>query len=200
MTKTRKNLSKINNTRKHRVFKKGDYYSGDGFVTKIWGPAVWHMLHTISFNYPVNPTSEDKKNYRDFILSLQHVLPCKYCRMNLKTNLKQMPLKISDMENRNSFSRYIYRLHELVNKMLGKKSGLTYCDVRELYEHFRSRCTEEKPKLFKFSKLKTKKNKKEKGCTEPLYGTKSKCIIKIVPQDVRGKSLQVDKKCIKTRD
>ena len=24
---------------------------------------------------------------------------------------------------------------------------------------------------------------KEKGCTEPLYGKKSKCIIKIVPQE-----------------
>lgn len=204
MTKTRKNISMKNKTKKHRVFKKGDYYSGDGFVTKIWGPAVWHMLHTISFNYPVNPTNTDKKNYRNFILSLQNVLPCKYCRMNLKTNLKQMPLTMDHMKNRDSFSRYIYNLHELVNKMLDKKSGLTYCDVRERYEHFRSRCTEDKPlKLFKYSKLnKTQKNKneKEKGCTEPLYGKKSKCIIKIVPQDVRGESLQIDKKCIKTRD
>lgn len=204
MTKTRKNTSSHNKTKKHRVFKKGDYYSGDGFVTKIWGPAVWHMLHTISFNYPVNPTSEDKKNYRNFILSLQNVLPCKYCRMNLKTNLKQMPLTMEHMKNRDSFSRYIYQLHELVNKMLDKKSGLTYCDVRERYEHFRSRCTEDKPlKIFKYSKLnKTKKTKKEKekGCTEPLYGKKSKCIIKIVPQEVKGESLQIDKKCIKTRD
>lgn len=202
MTKTRKNISMKNKTKKHRVFKRGDYYSGDGFVTKIWGPAVWHMLHTISFNYPVNPTNEDKKNYRNFILSLQNVLPCKYCRMNLKTNLKQMPLTINHMKNRDSFSRYIYDLHELVNKMLKKKSGLTYCDVRERYEHFRSRCTEDKPlELFKYSKLnKTKKNVKEKGCTEPLYGKKSKCIIKIVPQEVKGESLQIDKKCIKRRD
>lgn len=193
-----------NQTKKHRVFKRGDYYSGDGFVTKIWGPAVWHMLHTISFNYPVNPTNEDKKHYRNFILSLQNILPCKYCRMNLKTNLKQMPLTMGNMKNRDSFSRYVYDLHELVNKMLDKKSGLTYCDVRERYEHFRSRCTEDKPlRLFKYSKLnKTKKNikEKEKGCTEPLYGKKSKCIIKIVPQEVKGESLQIDKKCIKTRD
>ena len=132
MTKTRKNISMKNKTKKHRVFKKGDYYSGDGFVTKIWGPALWHTLHTISFNYPVNPTDEDKKNYRNFILSLQHVLPCKYCRMNLKTNLRQMPLTMNNMKNRDSFSRYIYKLHELVNKMLGKKSGLSYCDVREI--------------------------------------------------------------------
>jgi len=84
--------------------------------------------------------------------------------------------------------------------MLKKKSGLTYCDVRERYEHFRSRCTEEKPKIFTFKKTKTLKNQKEKGCTEPLYGKKSKCVISIVPQEDRRASFQMDKKCIKTRD
>ncbi len=199
MSKTRKNkISNNNKTKKHsRIFSKKDYYSGDGFLTTVWGPAAWHLLHTISFNYPVEPTAEQKRQYRDFILSLKNVLPCKYCRMNLKTNLKQMPLTIADMKNRESFSRYIYNLHELVNKMLKKRSNLTYCDVRERYEHFRSRCTEEKPKLFKFKKL--NKTKKEKGCTEPLYGKKSKCIINIVPQDEKGESIQIDDKCIKTR-
>ena len=85
--------------------------------------------------------------------------------------------------------------------MLGKKSGLRYCDVRERYEHFRSRCITEK----KFSTRKVEaaakltRKKKEKGCTEPLYGHKSKCIVKIVPKSVRGKSFQMDKKCKKKR-
>jgi len=199
MTYTRKNRKKTGKTRKHRVFKKGDFYSGDGFLTSVWGPAMWHTLHTMSFNYPVNPTQEDKEHYRDYVLSLQYVLPCKYCRQNLKTNLKQIPLTMACMKNRDSFSRYIYELHELVNRMLKKKSNLTYCDVRERYEHFRARCTEEKPVIFKYTKSQTKKNKKEKGCTEPLYGKKSKCIIKIVPQDTKEQTMQIDKKCIKTR-
>jgi hypothetical protein len=128
------------------------------------------------------------------------------------------------MASRDSFSRYVYKLHELVNKMLKKKSGLSYCDVRERYEHFRSRCTSDKPKLFdlkdelkevktlvsnnktmkntKDKKEKDKKDKKgnEKGCTEPLYGKKSKCIIKIVPQEEKCKTMQIDKKCIKRRE
>jgi len=45
------------------------------------------------------------------------------------------------MESRATFSRYIYDLHEVINKMLKKRSGLSYDDVRERYEHFRSRCT-----------------------------------------------------------
>jgi hypothetical protein len=199
--KTQKNKKNKRATTR-RVFRNIDYNSGDGMLVSVWGPSVWHAIHTISFNYPVHPTTEDKQNYRNFILSLQNVLPCKYCRMNLKTNFKQLPLTMGKMKNRETFSRYIYDLHELVNKMLHKKSGLSYCDVRERYEHFRSRCTEEKPKIFTFSKLnksKTKKNK-EKGCTEPLYGKKSKCIIKIVPQDTKEDTFQMDKKCIKTRE
>lgn len=201
MTKTRKNSSGIKNkTKKHRVFKKGDFYSGDGFLTTVWGPAQWHMLHTISFNYPVKPTNEQKKQYRDYVLSLQNVLPCGACRKNLKTNLRHLPLKMSDMKSRDTFSRYIYNLHELVNKMLKKKSNLTYCDVRERYEHFRSRCVDENPKVFKYSEIKTRKNKKEKGCTEPLYGKKARCILNIVPQDEKGQSIQIDKKCMKHRE
>jgi len=127
---------------------------------------------------------------------LRNVLPCKHCRINLKNNLKALPLKHCHLKNRDMFSRYIYDLHEHINKMLNKKSGLSYCDVRERYEHFRSRCTLDKPKLFNYNKT---KKKKEKGCTEPLYGKKSKCVIKIIPQNEKEKTFQIDKKCIKSR-
>lgn len=192
--KTRKNRKTTK-----RIFTRKDYNAGDGMLTTVWGPPMWHYLHTMSFNYPVNPTKEDKRNYRDFVLNLRYVLPCKYCRMNLKTNLRQMPLTMTHMKDRESFSRYIYELHELVNRMLKKSSGLSYCDVRERYEHFRARCTDENPKLFKFKRLNTRK-KKEKGCTEPLYGKKSKCVLNIVPQDENVATLKIDDKCIKTRD
>ena len=198
MTQTRKNRNTHNKTRK-RVFTKKDYNSGDGMLTMSWGPAMWHSLHMMSFYYPVNPTPENKKQYKDFIVSLQHVLPCKYCRINLANNLKKKPLLACHMANRETFSRYVYELHETVNKMLHKKSKLTYCDVRERYEHFRSRCTDEKPKVFNFKQSSTRK-KKEKGCTEPLYGKKSRCVINIVPQEDKSATFKMDKKCIKTRD
>jgi len=183
---------------KKRTFSRKDYMSGDGMLTSVWGPAAWHFLHTISFNYPITPTDENKKQYKEFVENLTHVLPCKYCRMNLKNNLKAHPIKWCHMKSRDTFSRYIYNLHEIVNKMLGKKSGLSYCDVRERYEHFRARCTQnDAPKIFKFNT--TQKNRKEKGCTEPLYGKKAKCIIQIVPQEDRKPSFTVDNKCIKVR-
>lgn len=167
-------------------------------LTGSWGPAIWHYLHMMSFNYPVDPTADDKNHYRDFILSLQYVLPCKYCRINLTNNFKKKPLQMCYMANRETFSRYVYELHETINRMLHKKSGLSYCDVRERYEHFRSRCTEENPNVFKFNRT-LKNRKKETGCTEPLYGKKSKCIINIVPHEDKAETFNMDKKCIKRR-
>jgi hypothetical protein len=190
-TRRKYKSNKSNHTR--RVYDKNDYSSGDGMLTTVWGPSMWHYLHTMSFNYPVNPTDSDKHHYKEFIIGLQHVLPCRYCRENLTNNFKVHPLKECHLKNRDAFSRYIYKLHEVVNKMLGKKSGLSFCQVRERYEHFRSRCTDEKPLLFNF------KDKKEKGCTEPLYGKKAKCVIKIVPQEERCETMQIDEKCLKYR-
>lgn len=202
MKKTLKNTAKKHTkkskTIKKRVFSRKDYSSGDGMLTSVWGPSMWHYLHTMSFNYPISPSKVEKKHYLDFVKSLKYTLPCKYCRTNLVTNFKSMPLTMKEMKNRDTFSRYVYGLHELVNKMLGKKSGLTYCQIRERYEHFRARCTITKPRIFKVVKNKTRK-KKEKGCTEPLYGKKSKCIIKIVPQSLKTVSFQMDNDVLKKR-
>lgn len=200
MVKTRKNnKNRKNKKTKKSLFSKKDYNSGDGMLTTVWGSAMWHYLHTMSFNYPIEPTPENKTNYRNFILNLKNVLPCKYCRINLANNMKKKPLTMCYMKSRETFSRYIYELHETINRMLNKKSNLTYCEVRERYEHFRSRCTDEKPTVFTFKKTTTRRNK-EKGCTEPLYGKKAKCVINIVPQEDKTATFLMDKKCIKTRE
>ena len=198
--KTRK---RKRNKKTKKVYSKKDFSSGDGMLTSVWGPSLWHYLHTMSFNYPNKPTSDDKKHYKKFILSMRHVLPCKYCRMNLKKNLKELPLTQKDLKNRANFSLWVYKLHEHINKMLGKKSGLSYSEVRERYEHFRARCTidiNDAKKIVKVVKRKkTRKRKREKGCVEPLYGKKSKCVIKIVPKDKKVPTFQMDKTCKKKR-
>jgi|TARA_R110002153_G_scaffold197838_3_gene351382 hypothetical protein len=205
MAKTRKKQpqkqKKQKKQKKHKTYKKKDFASGDGMVTAIWGPPLWHFLHVISFNYPVHPTTTDKENYKKFIINLKNILPCRYCRDNLKKNLRELPLTNKDLENRDAFSRWMFELHELINTMLNKKSGLKFCDVRERYEHFRARCTIDKKfskKAIKLAVNKTKK-KKEKGCTEPLYGKKSRCIVKIALSDKRSNSFQMDKKCTRVR-
>jgi hypothetical protein len=171
-----------------KTYTEDDYKSGDGMLTTVWGPGIWFFLHTMSFNYPNEPTKEQKIYYRNFVLNLEHVLPCKYCRINLKKNFKKLPLKMDHMKNRYTFSKYIYELHEHINKMLNKSSGLSYEDVRERFEHFRARCIKKPVKI-----------NVEKGCTESLYGEKAKCVIKIVPQDTKCKTFQMNRSCKKKR-
>jgi hypothetical protein len=180
-------------------------------LTTVWGPGLWHFLHTMSFNYPIAPTEKDKKHYRQFILQLRYVLPCGKCRENLVKNFKRLPLRMRDLESRDAFSRYVYNLHEVVNTMLHKNSGLSYEQVRERYEHFRARCA--KPKRFSrtmkgkdksekggktMKKGMGKRGKKELGCTEPLYqGEKAKCVLKIVPLKEKCDTMQIDSQCFK---
>jgi hypothetical protein len=171
---------------KKYIFTESDYISGDGMQTYIWGPPMWHILHTISFNYPINPTKEQKKYYYIFFINLKNILPCKYCRDNLIMTFSKLPFTYETLKNRENFSKYVYTIHELVNENLGKSSNLSYEDVRDRYEHFRSRCINNP----------YKKNTTESGCTEPLYGLKSQCVLSIVPKDGRVSSFKIDQSCI----
>lgn len=180
------------------VFRPENYNSGDGMITSIWGPPAWHFIHTVSFNYPVRPTCEDRKNYRNFVTNLENILPCGKCRKNLRKNFRKLPLENKDLESRATFSLYIYKLHELINTMLDKKSGLSYEAVRERYEHFRSRCTRSLKLLKRKSRIqKPKVSAGEKGCTEPLYGNKAKCVLQIVPKDKKCETFEIDNTCLK---
>jgi hypothetical protein len=168
-----------------KIFDEADYNSPDGMMTSVWGPPMWHILHTISFNYPVEPTNDDKTYYYNFYNNLKNILPCRYCRENLKKNLKKHPLNKSVFKNRDSLSRWVYNLHETINEMLGKKSNLTYEMVRDRYEHFRSRCLKDTDIM----------TKKETGCTKSLYGVKGRCVLNIVPKDSKLPSFKMDPKC-----
>lgn len=176
------------------VFNKSDYNSANGMQSSVFGPPLWHTLHIMSFNYPVNPTNEQKKYYTNFLLSLENVLPCVYCRINFKKNLNKANFNPSVMKNRQTFSYFIYKLHNCVNKMLKKNINISYEEVRDRYEHFRSRCDEKESK--KAIEKAQKEKKKEIGCDKSLYGKKSKCVLRIVPKSSQTKSFTVSKKCL----
>ena len=168
-----------------------DKYSSDnGFVTSVWGPGLWHFLHTMSFNYPVTPTKEQKAQYKQFVMSLQHVLPCRHCRENFPQNIQAVPFTAYSLKNRNTFSRWMYRFHAHINSMLGKETPYTYEQIRSTYEEFRAGCSDTSPTSSVAKR--GKHNKKEKGCVRPAKKkTSQKCVIRIVPTTVSCPSFQV---------
>lgn len=99
----------------------------------IWGPHLWFVLHTITFNYPVQPNSDDKRNYKNFLLSLQYILPCNICRKHYKRHIHEHPPNKA-LKNRDSFIKWMIDLHNEVNGETGKKSTYTYKEIINKYE------------------------------------------------------------------
>ena len=204
----------------HR-FTTRDFQSADGFLTSVWGPSLWMTLHTISLNYPCKPTQTQRKQYKAFFDSLQHVLPCGKCRENLRDNLIDTHYGDHVFVNRDSLSKWVHALHCNVNKMLGKRNNISYGTMRQTYEHFRARCnvvtgSKQKQKCTEAAAItaaktmmgggkRTKRNKsqlkkrqgKHGGCTQPLSGVKSRCVLQIVPAHcgARHTSLTIDERC-----
>jgi hypothetical protein len=194
-TKKDKTTKKNNKNKKkdEQIFNESNYNDKNGMLTYLWGPPLWFFLHTMSFNYPILPTQEQKTHHKQFIENLQYILPCKYCRINLINNFKKNPITEKHLENRENFSKYIYDLHNIVNKMLDKKFEKSYEEVRNMYENFRSTCLLDKGKIFDFKKM------HKKGCTEPIIGRKSKCVLRIIPKEDKTETLKVSNKCLKRK-
>ena len=159
------------------------YQSRDGFMTMVWGPMLWFVMHTVSFNYPCAPTRREKRHYRRFFESMSHVLPCGSCRKNLRRNMRDSGYDPATVfASRDALSRWVYRLHDCVNRMLGKRSP-PFEDVRTMHERFRARCNSAAAKTSTALSSSATAKPAHAGCTDALSGVRSKCILRIVPCD-----------------
>lgn len=146
-----------------------------GMVTTVWGSPAWLFLHIISFNY----CKELKYGYMQFFKSLGQVLPCAKCRENYKRIISKGPLKLTDtiFKNRESFSKWLFLVHNKVQSDIYEKSKLKcnipmyknteedYNKVRKYYEQFRAKsCV-----------------KQSYGCTKPKKGMRLRTRICIKP-------------------
>lgn len=79
---------------------------------KVWGSHAWIFLHTITLNYPDEPTKFDKENYKNFFENLSHVIPCEVCRSHYKQNIKKYPIQL---ESKETLTRWLHKIHNIVN-------------------------------------------------------------------------------------
>lgn len=104
-----------------------------------WGPGGWTFLHTVSFNYPLDPTDEDKQRYINFFNSTKYILPCKYCRQSFEIYMKYLPIE-PFLESREGITYWLYRIHDLVNQKVFKKF-FSFDHVVRKYEKIRAGCS-----------------------------------------------------------
>jgi hypothetical protein len=127
----------------------------EGILTSIFGPHIWEGSHCITFNYPHNPTEEDKQQYKAYFESLCNVLPCSKCRNHYKHNLyenEETKLTNKALESRESLTYWWFNFHKSVNKMLDINYDITYEDFCKRFESFIANCKlspEEKAKVYK---------------------------------------------------
>jgi len=90
--------------------------------TRFWGPDGWKLLHSIVEGYPSKPSKEDKMTYKNFFLTIEHILPCIYCRRSFKQYLGELPLE-PYLKNKKMLTEWLYIMHNKVNGKL-RKQGL----------------------------------------------------------------------------
>lgn len=103
-----------------------------------WGPSGWTFLHTITFNYPLEPTDEDKSNYSNYFKLVGAMLPCKYCRQSYLIYYKYFPID-PFLDSREGVCYWLYRLHELINQKIFK-DNISFEEVIRKYEDIRAKC------------------------------------------------------------
>jgi len=106
----------------------------------IWGPGAWTLLHSITFNFPENPTQQDKNEYADFFYALANVLPCSVCQNNLKKNMDKIPIKFY-LDSKEKLSKWLFEIHNLVN-IETKKKTITYKQFKNNYKNLYKQSTE----------------------------------------------------------
>lgn len=90
-------------------------------MTQIWGPLGWMTLHSISLNYPDNPSREDKIILNSFMQNFAGCITCPSCRSHFTmifTLYKQRHPEWSS--SKLNLFLFIARAHNTVNKRLDK--------------------------------------------------------------------------------
>jgi len=83
-----------------------------------WGPHMWNLLHTITINYPANPTLIDIQNHQMFLESIKYIIPCEMCRKHHTITISKFPPKL---DSRMEFIKWMIDLHNVVNKQNNKQ-------------------------------------------------------------------------------
>jgi hypothetical protein len=101
-------------------------------MTKFWGPLGWMMLHSISVNYPKNPTAEDMAILDKFISIFADCISCNNCKEHFKRMFTSYKKKYREWSSSQSqLFLFVCRAHNTVNNRLDKPILTSVSDCLE---------------------------------------------------------------------
>lgn len=93
----------------------------------------WWELHTFAGAFPKQPTEERRKSFEQFLYRFAENFPCSICGTHMKEHFNKNPI-YPHTQNNVTLQKYIYDLHEAVNKRKGKPQMHTFEEVLEAFE------------------------------------------------------------------
>jgi hypothetical protein len=86
----------------------------------FWGPPAWKFIHIVALAYPVNPSQQEKNNYKQFYTIIGDIIPCHFCRDHYKEHITKNPITDEVLSNRKNLLHWTIDIHNEVNKITGK--------------------------------------------------------------------------------
>ena len=97
----------------------------------VWLPHFEFTLQTIAVQYPKKPNEVTKKKYYEFISNIPVFFPIKPLGKSFSNMLNKYPVT-PYLDSRESFIKWVYFIHNRVNKNLGYEE-LTLSESLEKY-------------------------------------------------------------------
>jgi hypothetical protein len=100
-----------------------------------WGPVIWWLFALLAANYPDKPNEETRQSWMRWFLEWPARLPCSICGNHLQSYIEKLPIYPATA-SRELLERYIYDLHEDVNRRRGRPSMHTFEEVQSKFRGY----------------------------------------------------------------
>lgn len=118
---------------------------------KIWGPHYWFFLHTIAMTYPHHPNAVTKKKYYEFVQNLPLFIPVEEISKEFEKLIDKYPIT-PYLDNRDSFTRWMYFIHNKINEKLEKPP----ISLNDFFVQYYNQYKSQNEKILEYYKLKEK--------------------------------------------
>jgi hypothetical protein len=99
-------------------------------MSAIWGPLGWMTLHSVSINYPDNPSPIEKKICTHFLELFSESITCHICKTHFVRMLQTYRVRHPEFLNsKQDFFLFTVRAHNTVNKRLDKPTVKTVAEA-----------------------------------------------------------------------